>query len=66
MSQNRTNSGSRQGITAMVHTLKSMKDLTLKKRSREQFKISFSDEFYKDYPDATTKKINNAFENHID
>ena len=65
MSQNRTNSGSRQGVTAFVHTLKSMKDLSLKKRSKAQFLNSFGDEFYKDYPDATTTEINNAFDNNI-
>ena len=36
-----------------------------KKRSKEQFKNSFSDEFYKDYPDATTEQIGKAFENII-
>ena len=62
----RTNSGSRTGVSAMVHTLKSMEDLSLKKRSKEEFKKSFIDEFKKDYPDATTTEINTAFANNID
>ena len=62
----RASSGSRNGVNAMVHTLKSMNDLSLKKRSKEQFKNSFSDEFYKDYPDATTAEIEKQFANNID
>ena len=61
----RSSSGNRNGVNAMVHTLKSMNDLSLKKRSKEQFKNSFSDEFYKDYPDATTAEIDKQFENNI-
>ena len=62
----RSSSGSRNGVNAMVHTLKSMNALSLKKRSKEQFKNSFSDEFYKDYPDATTAEIDARFANNID
>ena len=62
----RSSSGSRNGVNAMVHTLKSMNDLSLKKRSKEQFKNSFSDEFYKDYPDATTAEIDKQYANNID
>ena len=61
----RSSSGSRKGVNAMVHTLKSMKALTERKRSRKQFESFFSDEFYKDYPDATTVEIGKAFDNNI-
>ena len=50
----------------MVHTLQSMNNLTMKKRSKEQFQNTFSDEFYKDYPDANTTEIKKAFDNNID
>jgi len=61
----RTNSGSRNGVSAMVHTLQSMNNLSIKKRSKEQFQNTFSDEFYKDYPDANTTEIETAFKNNI-
>ena len=53
----RTKSGSRSGVGAMVHTLKSLKAISHGKRSKEQFQNFFSDEFYKDYPDATPPEI---------
>jgi len=62
----RTNSGSRNGVSAMVHTLQSMNNLTMKKRSKTQMENTFSDEFYKDYPDANTTEIKKAFQNNID
>ena len=50
----------------MVHTLKSMNSLTRKNRTKKQFESFFSDEFYKDYPDANTAEIDKQFANNID
>jgi len=50
----------------MVHTLETMKNMTSRKRTKAQFESSFSDEFYKDYPDANTGEIKTAFKNNID
>ena len=62
----RSSSGSRNGVNAMVHTLKSMNSLTRKNRTKKQFESFFSDEFYKDYPDANTAEIDARFANNID
>ena len=62
----RSSSGSRNGVNAMVHTLKSMNALSLKNRTKKQIESFFSDEFYKDYPDANTAEIDKQFANNID
>ena len=61
----RSSSGTRKGVNAMIHTLESMEDLSQRKRSAAIFKDTFNAQFLIDYPDATAAEIVKAYDNNI-
>ena len=65
MPPKRTNSGTREGGTALIHTLESIKTISAKNRTKALFDTRYKDNYLLDYPGATDAEIDTSLKNNI-